>query len=91
VLHEQGNDCVVNYINGTYQLFYGDHVLIANEKETKGIYNFKTDRLLKNNLLGKEDAVDDTLKLKMKAFIQQYNNRMLENRISNRKSVTGGR
>ena len=82
VLHEKGNNCVVNYINGTYQLFYGDHVLIADEKETKGIYNFKTDRLLKNNLAGKDGAVDDTLKLKMKAFIQQYNNRMLENRIS---------
>jgi hypothetical protein len=82
VIHEKGNNCVVNYINGTYQLFYGDHVLIADDKETKGIYNFKTDRLLKNNLMGKQDAVDDTLKLKMKAFIQQYNNRMLENRIS---------
>ncbi len=31
VLHEKGNNCVVNYINGTYQLFYGDHVLIADE------------------------------------------------------------
>ena len=82
VLHEKGNNCVVNYINGTYQLFYGDHVLIADDKETKGIYNFKTDRLLKNNLAGKDGSVDDTLKLKMKAFIQQYNNRMLENRIS---------
>jgi phosphoglycerol transferase MdoB-like AlkP superfamily enzyme len=81
VLNENGNNCVVNYINGTYQLFYGDHVMIADEKETKGIYNFKTDRLLKNNLAGKDGAVDDTLKLKMKAFIQQYNNRMLENRI----------
>ena len=82
VLHEKGNNCVVNYINGTYQLFYGDHVMIADEKETKGIYNFKTDRLLKNNLEGKDGGIDDTLKLKMKAFIQQYNNRMLENRIS---------
>jgi hypothetical protein len=84
VLHEKGNNCVVNYINGTYQLFYGDHVLIADEKGTKGIYNFKTDRLLHDNLAGKDGSVDDTLKLKMKAFIQQYNNRMLENRISNR-------
>jgi hypothetical protein len=84
VLHEKGNNCVVNYINGTYQVFYGDHVIIADDKETKGIYNFKTDRLLHNNLAGKDGNVDDTLKLKMKAFIQQYNNRMLENRISNR-------
>ncbi len=82
VLHEKGNNAVVNYINGTYQLLYGDHVLIADDKETRGVYNFKTDRLLQNNLAGKDATVEDTLKLKMKAFIQQYNNRMLENRIS---------
>jgi len=84
VIHESGNNCVVTYINGTYQLFYGDYVIMGNALETKGIYKFKTDRLLKNNRLGKEGAVEDTLQVKLKAFIQQYNNRMLENRISYR-------
>jgi phosphoglycerol transferase MdoB-like AlkP superfamily enzyme len=82
VLNGNGDNCVVNYINGTYQLFYRDFVLIADEKETRGLYRFKTDRLLQNNLSGQAGTVQDTLENKMKAFIQQYNNRMLDNRIS---------
>ena len=82
VLHENGENTVENYINGTYQLFYRDFVLISDGKENKGLYRFKTDRLLHDNLLNKQSAIQDTLNIKMKAFIQQYNNRMIENRIS---------
>jgi arylsulfatase A-like enzyme len=82
VLHSNGDNCVVNYINGMYQLFYKDFLLIADEKQTKGFYNFKTDRLLINNLTGHAGVVQDTMELKLKAFMQQYHNRMLENRIS---------
>ncbi len=82
VLNSDGDNCVVNYINGMYQLFYRDFLLIADEKQTKGFYNFKTDRLLKNNITGQAGSVQDTMELKLKAFIQQYHNRMLENRIS---------
>jgi phosphoglycerol transferase MdoB-like AlkP superfamily enzyme len=81
VLHGNGDNCVVNYINGTYQLFYRDFVIIADDKETRGIYRFKTDRLLLENLTGKVGTVQDTMETKLKAFMQQYNNRMLENRI----------
>jgi hypothetical protein len=82
VLHSTGNNCVVNYINGTYQLFYKDYVLIADEKETRGIYKFKSDRLLQDNLKEQAGVVQDTLEIKLKAFIQQYHDRMLDNRIS---------
>ncbi len=82
VLHSQGENCVVNYINGMYQLFYKEFLLIADAKQIKGLYNFKSDRLLKNNISGQIGSVQDTMELKLKAFIQQYHNRMLENRIS---------
>lgn len=82
VLHGDGRNSVVNYINGTYQLFYSDYLIITDDKQTRGVYRFKTDRLLKENLAGKAGAIQDTLELKMKAFIQQYHNRMLDNRIS---------
>jgi phosphoglycerol transferase MdoB-like AlkP superfamily enzyme len=80
VLKSAGNNCAVNYIYGTYQLFYKDFVLIADDKETKAMYKFKTDRLLQNNVKGKEGAIQDTMETKLKAFIQQYHNRMLDNR-----------
>lgn len=82
VLHANGDNCVVNYINGTYQLFYRDYVIISDGEETRGLYRFKTDRLLGNNLTEQIGPVQDTLEIKVKAFIQQYNNRMIENRIS---------
>jgi len=82
VLHGNGDNCVVNYIDDTYQLFYKDYVLIADDRLVRGIYSFKTDRLLKNNIADKVGAIRDTLEIKLKAFIQQYNNRMLDNRIS---------
>lgn len=82
VLHGNGDNCVVNYINGNYQLFYRDYVIISDGTETKGLYRFKTDRLLEHNLAGTVGSVQDTLEVKVKAFIQQYNNRMIDNRIS---------
>lgn len=82
VLHGKGDNFVVNYINGSYQLFYKDFVLIANDKETTGLFKFKTDRVLQNNLSKQAGGIQDTMEIKLKAFIQQYHNRMLENRIS---------
>ncbi|MBN2762174.1 MAG: LTA synthase family protein, partial [Bacteroidales bacterium] len=82
VINSAGDNCVVNYINGTYQLFYRDYVLIAGEKESLGLYRFKTDRTLQNNVLNQTGAIQDTMEIKLKAFMQQYHNRMLENRIS---------
>ncbi|KAA6317750.1 Lipoteichoic acid synthase 1, partial [termite gut metagenome] len=45
----------VNYLNGTYQYFKGNYLLQFNGEATTAIYQFKTDRLLKENLLGKID------------------------------------
>ena len=82
VLDGYGDNTVVNYIDGTYQLFYRDLVLIADDKEIKALYRFKTDRLLQKNLSGQVGAIQDTMEIKLKAFKQQYHNRMLDNRIS---------
>jgi hypothetical protein len=40
------------------------------------------DPLLTNDLLGKELKVQEKLELTTKAFIQQFKNRMLDNKIS---------
>jgi phosphoglycerol transferase MdoB-like AlkP superfamily enzyme len=82
VVHSTGDNCVINYINGSYQLFYKDLVLIANDKETTGLFRYKTDRILHYNLIKQAGAIQDTMEIKLKAFIQQYHNRMLENRIT---------
>jgi hypothetical protein len=48
-------------------------------------YDLKKDRLMKQDLLKQHPAVLDTMETKMKAFIQQYNNRMIENKLTYKK------
>lgn len=72
----------INYINGIYQ-FMKDSMLIQNNgRKTTAIFNFKKDERLRNNLISTIDST--SLKLEqnqIKAFIQQYNNRMLDNQL----------
>lgn len=70
---------VINYFNDSYQFMYGDLVIYFNEKEITALYNIEEDPLLKNNL--KDEISSDNATKLMKAFIQQYNNRMIEDRL----------
>lgn len=65
----------VNYNNGIYQFIKGDFLLQFDGQATIGMYNIKTDRLLKNNLIGtlKEQHEMEHF---LKAVIQQYMQRM---------------
>ncbi|MNI86828.1 hypothetical protein D3C73_1439580 [compost metagenome] len=49
------------------------------------LYNMKQDRLMKQDLLKQHPAILDTMETKMKAFIQQYNNRMIKNKLTYKK------
>ena len=69
-----------NYNAGIYQLVKGDLLLQFDGKKTIAVYRFKTDPLLKQNLLGTlpEQQSMETL---LKAIIQQYMSRMNDNRL----------
>ena len=45
-----------------------------------GVFDFKKDTLLKNNIKNQSDSIA-ILENKIKGFIQQYNNRMIENNL----------
>lgn len=82
VFHDSVRPFAFNYLNNTYQIFRGDYLLQFNGTKSIGLYQFKADKFLKNNLL--KQLPDTTLNLEMplKAFIQQYNNRMVENNLT---------
>lgn len=66
--------------NGSnYHLYMKDHILIMNEIAPVGLYNYKTDIYLENNLLGKDPVLQKIMKDKLKAIIQTYNSRLLDN------------
>lgn len=67
----------INYQNGIYQYVKGDYLIQFDGKEVKGVYRFKEDVLLKNNLVNQVD-LSESLK-ELKAIIQSYMQRMNDN------------
>ncbi|HNW51708.1 MAG TPA: sulfatase-like hydrolase/transferase [Prolixibacteraceae bacterium] len=72
---------VVNYINGLYQLMEDGYVIQFDGEKVVGFYNYKADITLKHNLMGKNPQAEEALLRRLKAFIQQYNNRMIDNKL----------
>lgn len=71
----------VNYNNGIYQYVKGDYLLQFDGTRTRAIYAFKTDRLLRHNLLGKLPQ-QAAMERELKAIVQQYMQRMNTNHLT---------
>lgn len=70
----------VNYNNGIYQYVKGDYLLQFDGNSPRAVYNIKDDWLLTDNLLGKVPEQEPMLR-ELKAIIQQYMERMIEDRL----------
>ena len=69
----------VNYLNGIYQYVKYGYVLQFDGQNTKAIFRLD-DSLMKQNLLGKVPE-QQQMELELKAIIQQYMERMSQNRL----------
>lgn len=69
----------VNYLNGVYQYVKYGYVLQFDGEKTRGIYAIE-DREMKKNLLGSVPQ-QVAMEQQVKAIIQQYMERMVENRL----------
>ena len=72
----------INYINNTYQVIEGDYVLQYRNEKVIGFYNYEKDQLMKNNLISKHSDNQNNMGNIIKAFIQQYNYRMINNELT---------
>lgn len=81
VFREKTTPMAFNF-RDTYNLFMNDYLLNFNGEQTVGLFRFKEDRLLTNDVSGSEKAVVSEMEGKIKAIIQQYNNRMIENNLT---------
>ena len=70
----------VNYLNGIYQYVKYGHVLQFDGQRTRAVYSLD-DRLMKHNLIGKVPQ-QPQMERELKAIIQQYMERMTENRLT---------
>ena len=79
LLDDSGESFAFNTNGSTYQLFMHDHLLEMVENKPAGLYNFKKDLFLEENLLGKNENLQKEMEEKLKAIIQTYNNRLIDN------------
>lgn len=82
VFSSAGEPLAYNYKDNTYQLFMEDYLYQYDGKKSVALYNFKNDKLLQHNVLGEHPRVEAKMKAQVKAIIQQYNNRMIEDRLT---------
>jgi len=80
IFDEKRKKIAINYHNG-FQLFEGQYMLQMNGKQPSSLYNFVQDPRLKDNLIDKMKNKRDSMENVIKAFMQQYHNRLIDDRI----------
>lgn len=68
-----------NTNGSTYHLYMDDHMLEMIDNYTVGLYNFRNDRMLSKNIKDNNDSLRIRMETKLKAIIQSYNNRLIDN------------
>ena len=71
----------VNY-PGFYQIIKDDYALLFKNDKTFALYNYIKDPLQKNNLIGQIPDVQSDMEKLLKAYIQQYNYRMIHDQLT---------
>jgi phosphoglycerol transferase MdoB-like AlkP superfamily enzyme len=82
LLKDDSEPFAFNYKDNTYQLFVGDYILVFDGEKSVALYNFKTDKLTQHNLVNEASEIVSVMEVKIKAIIQQYNNRMVEDKLT---------
>jgi phosphoglycerol transferase MdoB-like AlkP superfamily enzyme len=74
-----------NTYGSTYFLYMKDHILDMIDNKPAGLFNYKSDRYFEYNLLDKEPELQQRMENKLKAIIQTYNSRLIDNNMIVRK------
>ena len=61
-----------------------DFLLLFDGENSTGFYDYSKDKMLANNLINNKqsNAIKNRQEQKLKAIIQQHNNRLIENQLS---------
>jgi phosphoglycerol transferase MdoB-like AlkP superfamily enzyme len=68
-----------NTSGNNYHLYMKDHILEMIDGKPVGLFNYKNDRILEKNLLGTDPVFQAAMENKLKAIIQSYNTRLIDN------------
>jgi phosphoglycerol transferase MdoB-like AlkP superfamily enzyme len=81
LLDDASESFAFNTNGSNYHLYMKDHILEMVDNKTVGLYNYKNDVFLKDNLLRTNPELELRLEEKLKAIIQTYNSRLIDNRM----------
>ena len=73
---------VVNYLDNIYNYIQDDFYLAFDGQKSIGLYNFKVDPFLKHNLIKKDKAMLLKMEKFIKAYIQSFNTRQINNELT---------
>jgi arylsulfatase A-like enzyme len=68
----------INTLNDIYMVYENHYVLKASDDKATALYNFHSDPMLTKNLLNSDTERAERMYNKLKAFRQQYNDRMID-------------
>lgn len=71
-----------NYKDNAYQIFEDGFLLVFDGTRSLGLFNFMEDKLMKKNLLNEQPERLRKMEDRIKAVIQQYNNRLIGNNLT---------
>ena len=74
-----------NTSGSTYHLYMKDHLLEMIDNKSIGLFNYKDDIFLEKSLIGKNPELQLQMEDKLKAIIQSYNGRLIDNNMVVRK------
>jgi phosphoglycerol transferase MdoB-like AlkP superfamily enzyme len=88
IFRETSAPIAFNYKDNVYQLMEGEYLLQFDGSKTLALYNFKTDKMLTHDLKDEQPEVKSWMEEKIKAVVQQYNNRLVEDRFTAKEMAT---
>lgn len=71
----------VTFRNGIFQLIKNNHLLHFDGEKSLALYDLETDSLCRHNVVDGKKEVAEKMENFLKSFIQQYNSRMIHNKL----------
>jgi phosphoglycerol transferase MdoB-like AlkP superfamily enzyme len=81
VFDSSASHFAVTLQSNVYQIIENGYSLLADTSQTVGLYYFKTDSLFNDDLSKKNIPVQQAMEKKLHAFVQQFNHRMIHNKL----------
>lgn len=81
-LDSKSKNFVVNNNDGSFNIYQDDYLMLHDEVKPIALFNLKLDPLMQHNLVATQPVIKARLEESLKAFLQQYNNRMIKDQLT---------